>query len=104
MILEDVDEFWARRDGAARARDDVPRAYVHNLVGTARVDTNVLPIRLDLVGKMVPGMQYDKQKFAAITLRLAQPSCTVLLTPGFDARDNELASLWSGDEDGLNKA
>ena len=79
VILEDVDEFWAGRDGAARAQDDVPQAYVHNLVGTARVDTNVLPISLDLVGKMVPGMQYDKQKFAAITLRLAQPSCTVLL-------------------------
>lgn len=57
----------------------LPVPEVHNLVGTCKVNTSACPLNLRLVAKILPNAVFDKQKFAAITVRLSTPSCTVLL-------------------------
>lgn len=58
---------------------DIPIATIHNLVGTAVIRASVLPLNLQDVSRLLPNMVYDKQKFAAITIRLSDPMCTALL-------------------------
>ena len=58
---------------------DTPEANIHNLVGTAYVQSSVVPLKLQDVSRILPNMVYDKQKFAAITIRLRMPLCTALL-------------------------
>lgn len=57
----------------------MPRPVVHNLVGTCVMKSSSLPLNLKQISYILPNAHYDKQKFAAITLRLAMPACTVLL-------------------------
>ena len=54
-------------------------ACIHNLVGTSRVLTSLHALNLEMISHALPNAQYEKQKFAAITIRLASPFCTVLL-------------------------
>lgn len=56
-----------------------PPTAIHNFVGTARLATDNLPLDLHRVSRLVPNMVFSKQKFAAITVRLSEPLCTVLL-------------------------
>ena len=56
-----------------------PEAQIHNLVGTAKINCSVGPLDLFSISKLLPNSVYDKQKFAAITIRIAEPACTVLL-------------------------
>ena len=56
-----------------------PRATVHNLVGTARIDMHETELYLPNVTMFMPNGVFDRQKFAAITVRLHDPRCTVLL-------------------------
>lgn len=70
---EDVDRYLHA------PRTEVPPAEVHNLVGTCRIHSNVLPLDLQHVSRLLPNTHFDKQKFAAITMRLHEPVCTVLL-------------------------
>lgn len=70
---EDIDLYL---DGP---RDGTPAAEVHNLVGTCRIHSDVLPLDLRHVSRLLPNTSFDRQKFAAITLRLHDPVCTVLL-------------------------
>lgn len=56
-----------------------PQAEVHNLVGTCMIHSSILPLNLKHISRIVPNSHFDKQKFAAITLRLHNPVCTVLL-------------------------
>lgn len=56
-----------------------PPTAIHNFVGTARLATGNLPLDLHRVSRLVPNMVFAKQKFAAITVRLSEPFCTVLL-------------------------
>ena len=87
-LKEDIDVIWEREHGAkymrvtqkpAAIQDDVPTAEIHNLVATSMLKSDILPLDLKKVSELVPNSSYDKQKFAAITLRIAQPNCTVLL-------------------------
>jgi transcription initiation factor TFIID TATA-box-binding protein len=57
----------------------VPKAHIHNLVGTALIESSVVPLALHDVSRLLPNMVYDKQKFAAITIRMETPQCTALL-------------------------
>lgn len=54
-------------------------AQVHNLVGTSRIQSSLETIDLPAVSNLLPNSLCDKQKFAAITIRLREPTCTVLL-------------------------
>jgi transcription initiation factor TFIID TATA-box-binding protein len=59
--------------------DNCRRAQVHNLVGTSRILSSIPSIDLLSVSNLLPNSTFEKQKFAAITIRLGQPTCTVLL-------------------------
>ena len=59
--------------------DNCRRAQVHNLVGTSRILSSIPSIDLLAVSNLLPNSTFEKQKFAAITIRLGQPTCTVLL-------------------------
>lgn len=54
-------------------------ACIHNLVGTSRILTPLKTLNLRMISHLLPNAHYEKQKFAAITIRLANPFCTVLL-------------------------
>ena len=54
-------------------------AQVHNLVGTCRICSGLGSIDLLAVSNLLPNALFEKQKFAAITKRLSEPTCTVLL-------------------------
>jgi transcription initiation factor TFIID TATA-box-binding protein len=54
-------------------------AQVHNLVGTCRICSCLGSIDLLAVSNLLPNALFEKQKFAAITIRLGEPTCTVLL-------------------------
>lgn len=56
-----------------------PIPEIHNLVGTCKIQTTVAPLNLSLIAQCLPNAAFDKQKFAAITVRLSHPTCTVLL-------------------------
>jgi len=54
-------------------------AQVHNLVGTSRILSQLHKLDLRAISNLMPNSKFEKQKFAAITIRLGQPVCTVLL-------------------------
>jgi transcription initiation factor TFIID TATA-box-binding protein len=56
-----------------------PPVMVHNVVGTAKVLCSSLPFDLQLIHSILPNSNFKKKKFAAITIRLFDPHCTVLL-------------------------
>ena len=78
-LIEDVLNLGSADCDASATSDDMPQATVHNLVGTARLLGSCMPLDLQRVSRLIPNMQYDRQKFAAITLKIAEPNCTVLL-------------------------
>ena len=58
---------------------EIPKASIHNLVATARIFTNCPSFDLHTISRFLPNCTYDKQKFAAITVRQHDPRCTILL-------------------------
>lgn len=59
--------------------DGTPTAFIHNIVSTTKIRSSVMPINLNYVASVLPNSFYDKHKFAAITIRIDNPTCTVLL-------------------------
>ena len=59
--------------------DDIPVTTIHNLVGTCEIFSSVQPIDLDYVYHCLPNSYYNRQRFAAITIRVTAPVCTGLL-------------------------
>ena len=59
--------------------DDAPHALVHNIVATTQIYSSVMPIDLQRVADVLPNSYYDRHKFAAITIRVRNPTCTALL-------------------------
>jgi transcription initiation factor TFIID TATA-box-binding protein len=55
------------------------QAQIHNIVGTAQIESSCTPLDLVLISKIMPNVKFDQKKFAALTIRLASPCCTVLL-------------------------
>jgi len=76
-MVEDIITFLNPLD--CSCVDDCPLAQIHNLVGTAQITGESGPLDLSSISKMLPNSSYDKQKFAAITLRIDDPACTILL-------------------------
>ena len=62
-----------------RLEQDAPAATIHNLVGTARIELHDAELDLPSISMHMPNGIFDRQKFAAITVRLHDPRCTVLL-------------------------
>lgn len=58
---------------------DAPLALVHNIVATTQIVATTMPINLEIVSRLLPNSYYDRQKFAAITIRMHDPTCTALL-------------------------
>jgi len=77
VMVEDIITFLNPLD--CSCVDDCPLAQIHNLVGTAQITGESGPLDLSSISKMLPNSSYDKQKFAAITLRIDDPACTILL-------------------------
>ena len=65
-----------------RARLDaagVPVPRCHNIVSTSQIQTSLRSIDLERLASLFPFTSYDRKRFAAITIRLANPHCTCLL-------------------------
>lgn len=54
-------------------------AQVHNLVGTCNLVSKNFTLDLESISQLLPNTVFEKQKFAAITMRIGEPTCTVLL-------------------------
>jgi transcription initiation factor TFIID TATA-box-binding protein len=54
-----------------------PIPTIHNVVATIQIECE--PINIHRLSQILPYSSYDKSKFAAITIRLADPVCTCLL-------------------------
>ena len=80
-LTEDIDAFYAMRSRAEAPpdADALPRTFIHNLVGTAIIESSLPIFDLLKISRIMPNATYDKQKFAAITIRMLTPVCTVLL-------------------------
>jgi transcription initiation factor TFIID TATA-box-binding protein len=63
---------------ATRCLEDHPEPVIHNIVSTSQIKSQ-LPIDLTALSQLLPHSFYDKQRFAAITIRLKSPDCTTLL-------------------------
>ena len=59
--------------------DEIPLTTIHNLVGTCEIFSSIQPINLDYVFSCLPNSYYNRQRFAAITIRVTSPVCTGLL-------------------------
>lgn len=60
------------------ADSDCPEPTIHNIVSTAQIQSTA-PIDLTALSLILPFSFYDRQRFAAITIRLRSPDCTTLL-------------------------
>ena len=63
---------------AIQSSDPSAFAQVHNLVGTCQLKSSSC-LDLETICRFLPNSLYEKQKFAAITIRLGSPQCTTLL-------------------------
>lgn len=77
-ITGDIDLFNASAHRTDAISEHSP-VMVHNVVGTAKVLCSSLPFDLQLIHSILPNSTFKKKKFAAITIRLFDPHCTVLL-------------------------
>lgn len=74
--------YTALKNGAIfedEQEDDTPKALVHNVVATTQIITNINSIDLQYIADVLSNSVYDRRKFAAITIRICDPSCTALL-------------------------
>lgn len=56
-----------------------PAAVIHNIVATTQITSSALPLDLQHIADVLPNSHYDRQRFAAITIRMRAPTCTALL-------------------------
>ena len=59
--------------------EGMPLPVVHNIVATSQIVSSVKHLDLERIQQLLPFSFYDKNKFAAITIRLSNPECTTLL-------------------------
>jgi transcription initiation factor TFIID TATA-box-binding protein len=55
-----------------------PSPFIHNIVATAQILTSA-PLQLDRLKQIFRFSSFNRRKFAAVTLRLVRPNCTILL-------------------------
>jgi transcription initiation factor TFIID TATA-box-binding protein len=71
--------LFAEQQYIMHSNSEISEAQIHNLVGTCRICSSLGNIDLLAVSNLLPNALFEKQKFAAITIRLGEPTCTVLL-------------------------
>ena len=59
--------------------EDAPLPTVHNIVATSQIMSSLATLDLHQIHEMLPFSFYDQNRFAAITVRLHEPTCTALL-------------------------
>jgi transcription initiation factor TFIID TATA-box-binding protein len=59
--------------------DETPIPLCHNIVSTSQIISSMTEIDLQRLASLFPFTSYDRKRFAAITIRLANPHCTCLL-------------------------
>ena len=85
VLVEDIDAYYEHlrtakhETSVSTCSDSTPKSSVHNLVGTSMVEKRFRILDLRIISRLLPNCVYDQQKFAAITIRIHRPSCTVLL-------------------------
>jgi transcription initiation factor TFIID TATA-box-binding protein len=57
---------------------DRPVPFIHNMVCTAQIQIST-PLQLDRLNQIFRFSSFNRRKFAAVTLRLVRPNCTILL-------------------------
>ena len=57
----------------------LPIPVCHNIVSTSQITSSLEEINLQRLASLFPFTSYDRKRFAAITIRLANPHCTCLL-------------------------
>lgn len=72
-------DAWWPGQSQDNEESSAPTAFIHNIVSTTKIWSSVMPINLNYVATVLPNSFYDKHKFAAITIRIDNPTCTVLL-------------------------
>lgn len=55
-----------------------PPPFLHNLVATSQIQISA-PLQLDRLNQIFRFSSFNRRKFAAVTLRLVRPNCTILL-------------------------
>ncbi len=55
-----------------------PLPFIHNIVATAQIEIST-PLQLDRLKQIFRFSSFNRRKFAAVTLRLVRPNCTILL-------------------------
>ena len=60
-------------------KEGIPVPQCHNIVSTSQIVTSQPSINLQRLADLFPFTTYDRKRFAAITIRLANPHCTCLL-------------------------
>ena len=84
-LVEDIEAYYEQMQTALPQASvqghgiTTPKSSVHNLVGTSMVEKAFRILDLRIISRLLPNCVYDQQKFAAITIRIHRPSCTVLL-------------------------
>lgn len=78
-LISSTQNLFAEQHYIMNNNLDLNAAQVHNLVGTCRICSSLTTIDLLAVSNLLPNAMFEKQKFAAITIRLGEPTCTVLL-------------------------
>ena len=58
---------------------DMPVPLIHNIVSTTLIESDHMPLDLDTIWQVIPGTSYDKKQFAAMTISMHNPTCSILL-------------------------
>jgi hypothetical protein len=59
--------------------ENIPIPMCHNIVSTSQIRFSLQEIDLQRLASLFPFTSYDRKRWAAITIRLANPHCTCLL-------------------------
>ena len=78
-LVGDIHAFHSARGQAPAGAESAPVSHIHNMVGTCMIQKSVGNLDLRTISRVLPNCVYDQQKFAAITVRIFRPCCTVLL-------------------------
>lgn len=82
-IVDDIYKFYASNSSTVETTDagtHTPPTTIHNLVCTCYIESDVRHLDLIKINEVLPNATHNhKAKFAAVTIRLAAPLCTVLL-------------------------
>jgi transcription initiation factor TFIID TATA-box-binding protein len=73
------DDIHSNENKKSKTGNSNPIPQCHNIVSTSQILTSQENINLQRLADLFPFTTYDRKRFAAITIRLANPRCTCLL-------------------------